>query len=406
MNTATTNPQDDRSSLAKLWNNQETRSVILQIITMAVLIGFFFFIVDNAIANLAKVGKTFSFDFLDAPASYDINQALISYTSQDTHLRAGVVGLLNTAIVAGCGIVLATVLGFILGVFRLSPNWLINRIAYVYIEFVRNVPVLLHILLIHGIVVHSLPSPRALKDPEVMGSWSILDTFFMTNRGVFAPKPDFEPLFWATVVTFFAGIVFAIFFKRWAKAQQEATGKIYPVFWVSMGAIIGAPVVVYLVTGMPINWSMPEMGRFNFKGGTVILPEFLALWLALSMYTAAFIAEIVRAGILAVNWGQWEAAFALGLRRGRTLNLIIIPQALRVIVPPLTSQYLNLTKNSSLAIAIGYMDIVATIGVISLMQTGKEMETMFIVIGIYLSFSLIISAFMNWYNKSIKLVER
>ncbi len=389
-----------------MWNNQETRSVILQILTMAILIGFFFFIVDNAIANLAKVGKTFSFDFLNQPASYDINQTLISYTSQSTHFRAGLVGLLNTALVAGCAIIASTIFGFILGVFRLSPNWLINRIAYCYIEFVRNVPVLLHILLIHGIVVTTLPQPRALRDPDLMETWSILETFFLTNRGMFAPKPHMEPLFWATIITLVAGIGFAIWFKRWAKRQQEETGKIYPIFWVSLGAIIGAPIVMYVITGLPIEWSTPEMGKFNFKGGMVVLPEFLALWLALSMYTAAFIAEIVRAGIQAVNWGQWEAAFALGVRRGRTLNLVVIPQALRVIVPPLTSQYLNATKNSSLAIAIGYMDIVATIGGISLMQTGKEMETMFIVIAIYLAFSLIISAVMNWYNRRIKLVER
>jgi len=389
-----------------MWNNQETRSVILQILTMAILIGFFFFIVDNAIANLAKVGKTFSFDFLNQPASYDINQTLISYTSQSTHFRAGLVGLLNTALVAGCAIIASTIFGFILGVFRLSPNWLINRIAYCYIEFVRNVPVLLHILLIHGIVVTTLPQPRALRDPDLMSTWSILDAFFLTNRGMFAPRPHMEPLFWATIITFVLGIGFAIWFKRWAKRKQEETGKIYPIFWISLGAIIGAPIVMYVITGFPIEWSMPEMGKFNFKGGTVILPEFLALWLALSMYTAAFIAEIVRAGIQAVNWGQWEAAFALGVRRGRTLNLVVIPQALRVIVPPLTSQYLNATKNSSLAIAIGYMDIVATIGGISLMQTGKEMETMFIVIAIYLAFSLIISAVMNWYNRRIKLVER
>jgi len=408
MNTAAsaTAQDDQRSALSKLWNNRETRSVILQILTMALLLGFFIFIIDNAVANLAKVGKTFSFEFLSAPASYDINQSLISYDSQDTHFRAGVVGLLNTALVAACGIVAATIMGFILGVFRLSPNWLINRIAYCYIEFVRNVPVLLHIILIHAMVVHTLPEPRSLRDPELMGDWSILDAFFLTNRGVFAPRPDFEPLFWVTIITFGLGVVFAIWFKRWARSQQESTGKIYPVFWVLLGAIIGAPILAYLITGLPISWNTPELGRFNFKGGMVLLPEFLALWLALSMYTAAFIAEIVRAGILAVNWGQWEAAFALGLRRGRTLNLIVIPQALRVIIPPLTSQYLNLTKNSSLAIAIGYMDIVATLGGISLMQTGKEMETMLIVIAIYLVISLIISAFMNWYNQRMKLVER
>ena len=402
MNTTTADhDMEGRSALSKLWTNREARSVILQILTMAALIGFFAFILTNAVANLAAVGKTFSYDFLSTPASYDINQSLIDYTSRDTHFRAGVVGLLNTLLVAICGIVLATVLGFILGVLRLSPNFLLNKISYCFIEFTRNVPVLLHILLIHGILVHSLPHPRVASS-----DYNIADLFFLSNRGVFAPKPIMEPLFWATIAAFVVGIGFTIWFRRYAKRVQDATGKIYPVFWISVAAIIGFPVLVYLVTGAPISWDVPEFQRFNFNGGMVLLPEFMALWLALSLYTAAFIGEIVRSGILSVSHGQWEAAGALGIKRSRVLNLVIIPQALRVIIPPLTSQYLNLTKNSSLAIAIGYMDVVATIGGISLMQTGKEMETMILVIAIYLVISLLISAFMNWYNKRIKLVER
>ncbi len=402
MNTTTADhDMEGRSALSKLWTNREARSVILQILTMAALIGFFAFILTNAVANLAAVGKTFSYDFLSTPASYDINQSLIDYTSRDTHFRAGVVGLLNTLLVAVCGIILATVLGFILGVLRLSPNFLLNRISYCFIEFTRNVPVLLHILLIHGILVHSLPHPRVAST-----DYNIADLFFLSNRGVFAPKPIMEPLFWATIAAFVVGIGFTIWFRRYAKRIQDATGKIYPVFWISVAAIIGFPVLVYLVTGAPISWDVPEFQRFNFKGGMVLLPEFMALWLALSLYTSAFIGEIVRSGIMSVSHGQWEAAGALGIKRGRILNLVIIPQALRVIIPPLTSQYLNLTKNSSLAIAIGYMDVVATIGGISLMQTGKEMETMILVIAIYLVISLLISAFMNWYNKRIKLVER
>jgi len=402
MNTTTADHDvEGRSALSKLWNNREARSVILQILTMAALIGFFAFILSNAVANLAAVGKTFSYDFLSTPASYDINQSLIEYTSRDTHFRAGLVGLINTALVAVCGIILATVLGFILGVLRLSPNFLLNRISYCFIEFTRNVPVLLHILLIHGIIVHSLPHPKVAST-----EYNLADLFFLSNRGVFAPKPIMEPLFWFVIAAFAIGIVFTVWFRGYAKKVQDATGKIYPVFLISLGAIIGFPAIVFLITGMPIVWDVPEFQRFNFKGGMVLLPEFMALWLALSLYTAAFIGEIVRAGILSVSHGQWEAAGALGIRRGRILNLVIIPQALRVIIPPLTSQYLNLTKNSSLAIAIGYMDVVATIGGISLMQTGKEMETMIIVIAIYLSISLLISMFMNWYNKRIKLVER
>ncbi|MDA0997866.1 MAG: ABC transporter permease subunit [Proteobacteria bacterium] len=402
MNTSTVELQiDNRSSIAKLWTNREARSVILQILTMAALIAFFAFIVSNAISNLALLGKTFSFDFLKNPASYDINQTLIPYTSRDSHFRAGLVGLLNTGLVAICGILLATILGFILGILRLSPNFLLNKMSYCFIEFVRNVPVLLHILLIHGIIVHSLPHPKVAA-----ADFNIADLIFLSNRGFYVPKPIFQELFLLVVVAFVAGIAFTIWFKRYAKRIQDYTGKIYPVFWIGCAAIIGFPIVVIFLTGVPLTWEVPVFERFNFKGGLVLLPEFMALWLALSLYTSAFIAEIVRSGIRAVTHGQWEAAGALGIRRSRTLKLVILPQALRVIVPPLTSQYLNLTKNSSLAIAIGYMDIVATIGGISLMQTGKEMETMMIVLGVYLCISLSISAVMNWYNKRIKLVER
>jgi general L-amino acid transport system permease protein len=386
------------NTLLRLWNDKEARSVIFQILTVLGVFAFLGFIGTNAVANLERVGKTFSFDFLSFPASYDINQHLIAYTSQSTHFRAGLVGLLNTLLVAVSGVILASILGFIFGVLRLSKNWLINRIVYVFIEFTRNVPVLLHILLIHGIIVHSLPQPRQ--------AISLGDEIFFSNRGFFVPRPIFHEAFWFTVAALVIAIVGIVLFRGWAKKKQEETGKIYPIFWIGLGAIVGLPLITFLATGSPIDWEVPKMGRFNLRGGLVVLPEFLALWLALSLYTSAFIAEIVRAGILAVSHGQWEAAMALGVRRSRILNLIIIPQALRVIVPPLTSQYLNLTKNSSLAIAIGYMDIVATLGGISLMQTGKEMETMMIVLSIYLVISLLISAFMNWYNKRIKLVER
>lgn len=384
--------------LLKLWRNKETRSVIIQIVTMALLFAFFAYIINNAVLNLQALGKTFSFDFLQEPASYDINQTLIEYTSRSSHARAMLVGILNTALVAFCGVILATILGFVLGVIRLSNNWLASRIVYVFIEFTRNVPVLLHILLIHGIMVHFLPLPKQ--------AISVGDALFLSNRGVYAPRPEFLDGFGFTVAAFVVAVIAAVAFRRWAKKVQEDTGKIYPVFLICTGVIIGLPLIVFLISGSPLVWELPKMGRFNLQGGVMMLPEFLALWLALSFYTSAFIAEIVRSGIMAINKGQWEAAGALGIRRNRVLQLVIIPQALRVIIPPLASQYLNLTKNSSLAIAIGYMDIVATIGGITLMQTGKEMETMIIVLLIYLSFSLVISAFMNWYNKRIALVER
>ena len=355
------------------------------------LFGLFAHLVRNAVVNLEAIGKGFSFSYLWEPASYDINQHLIEYTSRSTHFRAMLVGILNTLLVAVSGIVLATVLGFTLGVLRLSRNLLASKLAHIYIDYVRSVPVLLHILLVYGIILNTLPVPREAQ--------SLGDIAFLTNRGFFLPKPIFEPLFLVILGLFAAGIIFTIWFRRYAANMQKKMGEHYPVFWISLGAVLGIPFIFYFLIGGPITFEIPELTGFNFDGGMVIRPEFTALWLALSLYTAAFIAEIVRAGIISVNYGQTEASLALGISRGRTLNLVVIPQALRVIIPPLTSQYLNLAKNSSLAIAIGYMDIVATIGGITLNQTGREMECMVIVLLLYLSLSLLISFAMNIYNK-------
>jgi general L-amino acid transport system permease protein len=396
--TPTATRQDAPNVLLRLWRDKSARAVIIQIATVALVFAFFAFIIDNAVQNLARLGKTFGFTFLWEPASYDINQRLIAYTSQDNHFRAMIVGILNTAVVAAFGIVLATVMGFILGVLRLSRNWLIKRIVYCFIEFTRNVPILLHILFIHGLIIHLFPVPHKALD--------VGEAAFLTNRGIFLPKPIFEDIFGWTAAAFVVAIASAAGFRWWAKRVHDRTGRVYPVFWIGLAVIIGLPALVFWITGSPLAWEFPALKGFNFQGGMALRPEFLALWLALSYYTSAYIAEIVRAGILAIDHGQVEAAYALGLRPYQMLRLVIIPQALRVIIPPLTSQYLNLTKNSSLAIAIGYMDIVATIGGISLMQTGREMETMMIVLAIYLSFSLLISAFMNWYNAKVRLVER
>ena len=388
-----------RNPIARLWSNKEVRSVIVQIVTVAVLVGALVVVFQNVVANLAAIGKEFSFDFLSAPSAYDITfSPFIEYNSRSTHLRAAAVGILNTLLVASCGIVLATLMGFIMGILRLSRNWLVNRTVYCFLEFTRNVPVLLHILFIHGLVVTQLPVPKQ--------AMNYADSFFLTNRGFFLPSPVPEAGFWIVATAFALSVVFAIAFRRWAKKVQDETGRTYPVLWISTGAIIGSTAIAFLATGMPLSWEIPALKGFNFKGGLAIRPEFIALWLALSYYTSCFIAEIVRAGILAVSHGQTEAAYAVGLRPNRTLQLIVIPQALRVIVPPLASQYLNLTKNSSLAIAIGYMDVVATIGGISLMQTGKEMESMMIVMLVYLVISLLIAGFMNWYNKKMALAER
>ncbi len=385
--------------LIRLWRKQEYRSITIQIITMEVLFTILGMIGNNVATNLEKAGKEFSFGFLNYPAGYDITfQPFISYSPTDTHTRAGLVGLLNTLLVAFSGVIIASILGFTMGILRLSSNWLVNRIVYVFLEFTRNVPVLLHILFVYGIFLYTLPVPKK--------AINISDTVFLSNRGFYTPAPVFEDGFGYVLISIMAAILIVFFFKRWARKVQDTTGRIYPVFYISLAILIFLPLFTFFISGSPLSMEIPAMKGFNFKGGTSIKPEYIALTFALSYYTSCFIAEIVRGGVLAVSKGQTEAAHGLGLRPNRTLQLVVIPQALRVIIPPLCSQYLNLTKNSSLAIAIGYMDVVATIGGITLMQTGKEMETMIILLLVYLVISLVISAFMNWFNRKMALVER
>ena len=387
------------SILLRLWRNQQHRSTIIQIITIVILFTILWMIGNNVATNLEKAGKEFSFGFLNYPAGYDITfQPFISFSPTDTHTRAGIVGLLNTLLVAVSGIIIATILGFTMGILRLSNNWLVSKIVYVFLEFTRNVPVLLHILFVYGIFLYTLPVPKK--------AINISDAVFLSNRGFYTPAPIFEDGFNYVLTSILIAILIVFFFKRWAHKVQDTTGKIYPVFTISISILIGLPFLTFFISGTPMSWETPVLKGFNFKGGASIKPEYIALTFALSYYTACFIAEIVRGGILAISKGQTEAAHGLGLRPNRTLQLIVIPQALRVIIPPLCSQYLNLTKNSSLAIAIGYMDVVATIGGITLMQTGKEMETMIIILLTYLFFSLVISAFMNWFNRKMALVER
>ena len=385
--------------LLRLWRKQEYRSVFIQIITMVVLFAVLGLIGKNVATNLEIAGKDFSFGFLNYPAGYDITfQPFIPYTPTDTHFDAAIIGILNTLLVAVSGVILASILGFTMGILRLSNNWLISRLVYVFLEFTRNVPILLHILFVHSIFLYVFPVPKR--------AISISDTFFFSNRGIQIPSPVFEDGFgYVWTVLLIAIAIVAVFVYR-AKKIQDETGKIYPIFTISLAILFCLPLFTFFVSGAPLSWEIPVLKGFNFKGGTSIKPEYMALTFALSYYTSCFIAEIVRGGILAISHGQTEAADALGLSPNRTLQLVVIPQALRVIIPPLASQYLNLTKNSSLAIAIGYMDVVATIGGISLMQTGKEMETMIIVLLTYLFFSLIISGFMNWFNSRMSLVER
>jgi general L-amino acid transport system permease protein len=324
--------------------------------------------------------------------------SLIEYDETHTYGRTFFVGLLNTAIVAFCGIILATILGFIIGIARLSNNWLISKLAGVYIEIVRNVPLLLQIIFWSVAVLQALPGPR--------NSMQLGESFFLNNRGLFLPEPIYGDGFGIVVIAFFIAVAGTIFLKRWAKQRQEQSGDQFPVFYASIGMLIGLPGLVFLILGMPLSWEYAKLGRFSLTGGTNIIPEFMALLLALTMYTAAFIAEIVRSGIQAVTHGQTEAARALGLRNGPTLRLVVIPQAMRVIIPPLTSQYLNLTKNSSLATAIGYPDLVSVFAGTTLNQTGQALEIIAMTMAVYLTFSLTISAIMNWYNKRVALVER
>jgi general L-amino acid transport system permease protein len=308
-----------------------------------------------------------------------------------------VVGLLNTIMVSVLGIIAATILGFILGIARLSDNWIVSRIAAVYIETFRNIPLLLQMFFWYFAVLRTLPSPR--QSIEFLGS-------YLNIRGLSMPAPVPEEGFSLVVIVFFVGIVAAWLVSRWAHKRQDATGQTFPVFWTGVGLIIGLPLLTFFVAGMPVGLDHPELKGFNFRGGMTLIPELVALWLALSIYTAAFIAETVRAGILAVPHGQIEAASALGLPKVRTLRLIIIPQAMRVIIPPLTSQYLNLTKNSSLATAIGYPDLVAVFAGTTLNQTGQAIEVIMMTMAVYLTLSIVTSVFMNWYNKRMALVER
>ena len=382
--------------LQRLWTDERSRGLIFQILVVLGLALFIAFIVSNTIANLQRAGLASGFGFLTDQAFFDINQKLIDYTSTSTFGRALIVGILNTILVAAMGVVAATFIGFFAGIIRLSPNWLISRLVGAYVEITRNVPVLLQIIFWWS-VLSGLP--------KVRDSLTIGDAVFLNNRGIRLPSPLLEAGFEWVFAAFIVGIVATIAVSRWSNRRQNISGQTFPVGALGLALIFGLPIVVYWLAGAPIDWDIPERMRFNYRGGFNVTPELVALWFALSTYTGAFISEIVRAGILSVSKGQTEAASALGLRPRQTMRLIILPQALRVIIPPLTSQYLNLTKNSSLAIAIGYQDLVSIGGTI-LNQSGQALEVVGIWMAIYLSLSLLTSAFMNWYNKHIALVER
>ncbi len=391
--------------LSQLIYDSRYRSLTIQAVAMVLLVLAVTWLVDNTVQNLRALGKDFDLGFLWTTSGYDINQQLIPYDSTRTHGRAALVGILNTLLVAFLGCVLATVIGVIAGVLRLSKNWIIGRLMTVYVEGFRNVPLLLWILLIFAILTEATPQPRDFREGGT-ASMLLFDSVAISNRGVFVPRPLWGEGSWVLVAVFLASLAGIWAFRRYAHKRQEATGEQLPVFWGSLGLFFLPALVFYFLLGRPVSLEYPELGGFNFQGGVQVRNSLIALWLALSLYTGAFIAEIVRGGILAISKGQTEAAFALGLRPRRTMNLVILPQAMRVIIPPLISQYLNLTKNSSLAIAVGYMDVRSTLGGITINQTGRELEGMLLLGTFYLIVSLAISSVMNVYNAKMKLKER
>jgi general L-amino acid transport system permease protein len=380
------------------YNKPKVRSAIYQLVIVAAIIWFAVEFAINARANLEAQGVRFGIDFLNDPASFGISQTLVSYSEQDSYRRVFYVGLLNTLLVSVLGIVLATILGFIIGLARLSPNWLLARLAGGYVELVRNLPLLFQILFWYLGVLLALPGPRQ--------SIAIGSAAYLSNRGLVVPRLIFGEGSGVVLAAFLLAIIAVIGLRLWARRRLDATGRPFPVFWTGLGLIVALPSIAFVASGAAVSVEWPTLRGFNFVGGVNVIPEFTALLIALSTYTAAFIAEVVRAGVLAVPKGQTEAALALGLRRGAMLRLVVVPQALRVIIPPLTNQYLNLIKTSSLAVAIGYPDLVAVFAGTALNQTHRAIEIIGITMAVYLLISLVTSLAMNAYNARVRLQER
>jgi len=392
-------PALSRPARVVFYNDPKVRSIAYQVALFAAVAFLVYGAASNAIENLARARIASGFGFWNNIAGFDISQTLIEYSARgSTYGRAFWVGLLNTLLVAGLGIIFATIIGFIVGISRLSSNWLLAKLAGCYVETIRNLPLLLQLLFWYNAVLKALP--------DIRESIKIGGGAFLNNRGLFLPTPIFKNGFGAVEIALLIGLVAAIVFRFWARRRQEKTGRQAPVALVVLGLVVGLPLVVFFIAGLPLGFEFPQPGRFNISGGTEVLPEFVALLFGLSIYTAAFIAEVVRAGILAVSRGQSEAAYSLGLQARPTLRLIVIPQAMRVIIPPLTSQYLNLTKNSSLAVAIGYPDLVQVFTGTVLNQTGQAVEVVAITMLVYLFISITTSLLMNVYNSRMALVER
>lgn len=376
------------------WEHGRWRGLLLQAAVLAAVVGVLGWFAANAWSEL----RSFGYGFMANTSGFEISFKLTAYSRESSYWDVLVVGLLNTLLVAGLGIVLATLLGFVVGIARLSPNWIVSRLAAAYVEFVRNVPLLLWILFFYLALLPTLPPAKQ--------AISVGGSVFLSNRGLYVPKLHWGEGAWAIPLGLAAGILAAVLFSRWARARQQATGKRPPDLLLGAAAVVGLPLHAFFAAGMPVSLEFPELKGFNFRGGLAIQPELVALVLALTIYTATYIAEIVRSGIEGVSKGQSEAASALGLSRGQRLRLVVIPQAMRIIVPPLTSQYLNLTKNSSLATAIAYPDLVAVFAGTALAQAGREIEILGLTAAIYLTLSLLTSLAMNLYNRRTQLRER
>jgi general L-amino acid transport system permease protein len=390
-------PPNPPSGNVTFWYDPRKRSILYQlgVLAMVGLLGYY--LVSNTLANLERQAIATGFGFLEKEASFEIGESLISYSAADRYARALLVGVLNTLLVSFIGIILTVILGTFVGIARLSTNWLVSRLAAAFIEVFQDIPILLQLFFWYAFFYETLPSPRQALSP--------IHGVFMSNRGLVFAIPEFHPAHTYMAVAFLAGCFVVYFLRRWARKRQAKTGRSFPVFRTSVGVLIALPLVAWLVGGAPTAMSVPQLKAFNFQGGLNISPEFSALLLGLVLYTAAFVAEAVRAGIQAVSKGQREAAMSIGLKTNQVLQLVILPQALRVIIPPLTSQMLSLTKNSSLAVAIGYPDFVSVAGT-AINQTGQAIEGVAMIMIVYLCLSLSTSAFMNWYNKKVALVER
>jgi len=379
------------------WLDPKKRAIMYQIAVLGVIGLLAYYLVSNTLVNLERQSIATGWGFLQKESSFEIGESVIPYSAASSYFRALVVGALNTLKVSFIGIVITLILGTIVGVARLSTNWLVSKLAGIYIEVMQDIPVLLQLFFWYAIFYESLPGPRQAVCP--------VEGLYLCNRGVAFTVPEAHPAHKYMLLALLAGCVIVYVIRRWAKRRQEQTGRFFPVFRFGIGIIIGLPLVIWLAFGAPTEMDSPKLVGFNFKGGMTLSPEFIALLLGLVLYTAAFVAEVVRAGIQSVSRGQTEAAMAIGLRPSRVLNLVILPQALRVIIPPLTSQMLNLTKNSSLAVAIGFPDFVSVANT-TINQTGQSIEGVALIMAVYLIFSLSTSVFMNWYNKRVALVER